>query len=197
MRESLEDQNHETIKAHILNPEFSPLPPELQDKMDRIVSAAKLLEKNPVKKNAAALLMKLYPGISRATAFRDLSLAASVFSTYHNFEYDIWQNWLLNDIVETITKCTKDGSLQALKIRTAAQANLIKALGEKPTDIEDINRHEKTKYVIMVNIGNKEKVPIDLDNIQKLPDATLRELNKVLFSGSDIQDAEILDIMES
>ncbi|NQU52662.1 MAG: hypothetical protein HQ522_09000 [Bacteroidetes bacterium] len=194
---ALADQNYELIKQHILDPENSQLPENLKYQLDRIVSATKLLDKNPVKKNAVALHRRKYSDISLALAYRDLDYAGKMFNTYHKFDWDVWQNWLLQNIVETIHSAQNDGSVQAMKIITAAQANLIKAIGEKPTDIQDPNRHEKNQFFLTINLGGKQPYNIDLENMDKLPPATLKELNKVLFAGREITDVEFDEMLDS
>ena len=195
-KKALSDQNYQLIKNHILDPENSPLAPALQFQLDRLVSATKLLDKNPVKKHAVALHRRKFPGISTATAYKDLNDAAKLYSTYHNFDWDFWQNWILQDITENIKKCRNIGTAQHLKIIAQEHANLLKAIGEKPSDIDDPTRHEKSQFFILVQLGNKN-LPIDLDKLDKLPSATLKELNKVLFSGKQIDDVEVEEIMNS
>jgi hypothetical protein len=194
---SLADQNYELIKQHILDPENSQLPVALQVQLDRIVSATKLLDKNPIKKQAVALHRKKYSDISLRSAYQDLDYAGKMFNTYHKFDWDVWQNWLLQNIVQTIQSAQNDGSVQAMKIITAAQANLIKAIGEKPADIQDPNRHEKNQFFLTINLGAGQPFNIDLENLDKLPSATLQELNKVLFAGKQITDVEFDEMLDS
>jgi hypothetical protein len=194
---SLAAQNYELIKQHIVDPENSRLSIPLQKQLDRLLSAAKLLDKNPIKKHAVALHRKKFPEIHLATAYRDLNEAAKLYSTYHTFDWDFWQNWILQDIIENIKQCRKTGTSQDKKIIATEHANLLKAIGEKPANLDDPNRHEKNQFFILVNLGKNSNLQIDLENLDKLPPATLQQLNKVLFSGRDIEDAEILDIMES
>ena len=115
---SLASQHYNLIKQHILDPENSQLPVTLQYQLDRIVSATKLLDKKPIKKQALALHRKKFPDISLAKAYEDLDDAGKMFNTFHKFDWDVWQNWLLQNIVETIQAAQNDGSVQAMKIIT-------------------------------------------------------------------------------
>ncbi len=193
-RKALTDEKYELIKAHVLDPDTSPLAEFHQVILDRVISVSKILDKNPIAKHAVALHMVKFPAIGRRQAYEDVRLAVKLFNTLHTFDYDFWQTWLINDIIKNIEDCRKDGSPAVLKIVEMAHANLIKALGEKPKDIEDPKRLEKNAFYILIQ-NNKTEVKIDVDNLHKLPEATLRELNKVLFVGNDITEADAIEIM--
>ncbi len=64
---SIHDLHHLLVKAHFQTPDRSPLPKSKQEILNRARAAARILDKNPVRKNAVALLRALYPNISRAT----------------------------------------------------------------------------------------------------------------------------------
>ena len=68
----LVNQPAEIIKAHILNPENTPLPEQYREMLNRAVSMCKLLDKHPVAKNAIKFHRTLYPDITAAAAYRDL-----------------------------------------------------------------------------------------------------------------------------
>lgn len=192
----LSDQNYEVIKQHILDPENSPLDEIQQDQLNRLLSAAKILDKHPVKKHAIALHMAKYPDLSWSTALRDVNSAALLYTSYKEFDWDFWQSWLINDITNAIRIARDSGSPMLQKIIPQYQANLIKVIGTKPPELNDPDRNEKNTYVLMINLG-REKFQIDLDNLDKLPNKTVHELNRLLFSGRDIDDVEALEIMNS
>ena len=104
-RPALEDTKYEMIKAHVLDPDNSPLSPEKHELLERVISASKVLDKNPIQKQAVAIHQQKYPDISRAQAYEDLRLAVRLFNTLHTFDYDLWFNWLINDIVQNILIC--------------------------------------------------------------------------------------------
>lgn len=74
-RTALEDTRHELIKAHILDPENSPLPGDLQELLDRIISVSKVLDKNPILRQAVAIHQVKYPEISKSAAYCDVRMA--------------------------------------------------------------------------------------------------------------------------
>jgi hypothetical protein len=195
-RTSLEEQSYELIKAHILDPSSSPLSPAQQTQMDRLLSAAKILDKNPVTKNAIALLRAKFPDISYPTAVKDIRFSMRLFNTIHSFDYDFWHTWLINDIVANITKCNNDGSPTARKTIAIEHANLLKAIGEKPTDLEDPKRLEKQSFYILIQ-NNTNTVKVDVENLHKLPEATLREINRIVFTGKEITDADAEEIFKT
>jgi hypothetical protein len=195
-KKALMDQPHELIKAHILDPENSPLPEQYGYMMDRVISMSKLLDKNPVPKNAVKLHLSKFSDISEVTAWRDLTLARKVYNSIHDFDYDFWLSWALSDIVETIQKCKEGGT--ALHLKTIAQehANLIRAIGARPEEPVDPLRNEKHEFYIMVNMNNKS-VKLDMNTLHKLPLNTIQELNAVLFAGDEIDEQGAAEIMNS
>ncbi|MFZ4549377.1 MAG: hypothetical protein ACOYN4_18165 [Bacteroidales bacterium] len=193
---AIDDTSYEMIKSHILNPDSSPLPIQQQNHLDRIIAAGKILDKNPIAKNAAYMLRAKYPEISFRTAIRDVSLAMRLFNTIHSFDYDFWHTWLINDIVANITKCNNDGSPTARKTIAIEHANLLKAIGEKPTDLEDPKRLEKQSFYILIQ-NNTNTVKVDVDNLHKLPEATLREINRIVFTGKEITETDAEEIFKT
>ena len=195
-RKALTDEKYETIKSHILDPENSPLPWHMQEHLDRIVSMSKLLDKNPTIKHAVAYHLKKFPDISKETAYRDARLARKVYNSTHEFDYDFWINWLLKDITENIRRCRSRDDAANRKIIATEHANLLKAIGERPDELPDPRRNEKHQFYILVNVNNTN-VKIDLNNLHKLPEDTLRELNRALSAGKEIDEQGAAEIMRS
>ncbi len=195
-RKALEDHKYEAIKAHILEPDNSPLSDEHQEIMDRVISLAKVLDKNPIQKQAIAIHQAKYPHLSRTQAYEDSHLAVRLFNTIHTFNFDFWQTWLINDIVRNIEKCRNNGNPQALKVIAMEHANLIKALGDRPEELEDPRRNEKHSFYILVQ-NNNATFKLDMSNIEKLPLLTLNELNKALFGGQEINENNVNQIFSS
>ncbi|NQU87037.1 MAG: hypothetical protein HQ541_14875, partial [Mariniphaga sp.] len=101
----LADQPHDLIKAHILDPDNSPLSEIHQKQLDRIVSVSKIIDKNPVHKHVVLLHQSKFPDLSRTVAYEDIRLAKKLYPTIHEFEYDFWKIWLINDIASSIAEC--------------------------------------------------------------------------------------------
>jgi len=193
-RTALEDTNYELIKAHVLDPENSPLSPEKQEMLDRMTSASKILDKNPVQKHAVALHMQKYPHISRAQAYEDLRLSVRLFNSLFTFDYDLWRNWILNDIVKNIEKCRNGETEKDRRVIAMEHANLIKIIGEKPTELPDPKRHEKHQYYILIQQDNRQ-IKVDLNSLKDLPEAALRELNRAIYGGNEITETDAEKIM--
>ena len=193
---AIDETSYELIKSHILDPDSSPLPLPQQILLERIISAGKILDKNPIAKNAANLLRTKYPEISYKTATRDISMAMRLFNTIHSFDYDFWHTWLINDIVSNIARCNNDGSPAARKTIAIEHANLLKAIGEKPADLEDPKRLEKQSFYILIQ-NNNNTVKVDVENLHKLPEATLQEINRIVFTGKEITDADAEEIFKT
>jgi hypothetical protein len=194
MKTAIEDVSYELIKAHILQPEQSSLAAEHQEILDRIVSVAKVLDKNPIQKQAMAIHMVKFPNIGKTQAFNDIRMAMRLFNSIYTFDYDFWQTWLMNDIVRNIDRCRINNSPAALRVIAAEHANLLNALGKRPEEIEDPRRMEKNNFYIVVQ-SNNNTVNIDADQLSKLPANTVSEINRVLFSGAEITDVEAEEIM--
>ena len=195
-KKALTDHKYELIKAHILDPENSPLPAHLQIEMDRIISMSKLLDKNPTVKHAVALHLTKFPDLSETTAYRDARIARKVYNSLHEFDYDFWKTWLINDIVATIKRCRSRNTVLDDRVISQEHANLIKAIGDQPSELDDPHRNEKHSFYIMVNVNN-QNIKIDMNNLHKLPEGTLNELNKILIGGDEIDEQGAAEIMES
>jgi hypothetical protein len=195
-KKALEDTSFEMIKGYILYPDESTLPEEKKEMIDRITSASKILDKNPVQKNAVALHQQKYPHISRSQAYEDLRLAARLFNTLHTFDFDLWRSWLLNSIVQNIQRCEKNRDANSLRVIAMEHANLIKAIGERPEELPDPTRNEKHQFYILVQNDNRQ-VKIDINRLKDLPDAALQELNKAIWGGQEITEAYAEEIMKT
>jgi hypothetical protein len=196
-RNALAEVNYDHIKAHILNPESSPLTAEHQYMLDRIVSVAKVLDKNPLQKAAVSIHRAKFPDLSHSQAYLDVRMAVRLFNTLHTFDYDFWHTWLINSIVANINKCNIDSTPAARKIIAMEHANLLKAIGERPTDVEDPKRMEKQAFYILIQNNNNKEVKIDVENLHKLPEATIHEINRMVFAGNEITEADAEEIFKT
>lgn len=193
-RTALEDTNYQLIKEHFIDPDHSPLPKEKQEMLDRVVSASKVLDKNPVQKHAVGLHQQKYPHISRAQAYEDLRIAVRLFNTLHTFDYDFWRTWLINDIIDNIEKCRNGKSEKDRRVIAMEHANLYKVIGEKPDELADPKRNEKHQFYILIQNDNRQ-VKIDINNLKDLPEGALRELNRAIYGGNEITETDAEEIM--
>lgn len=195
-RTALEDTKYEQIKAHMIDPDNSPLSAEKQEMLERVISASKILDKNPIQKHAVGLHQQIYPHISRSQAYEDLRIAVRLFNTLHTFDFDFWRTWLLNDIVENIKKCRNAESEKDRRVIAMEHANLIKIIGEKPEDLPDPKRNEKHQFYILIQNDNRQ-VKIDINNLKDLPEAALRELNRAIYGGNEITETDAEEILST
>lgn len=186
MRPGLEEQKYELIKAHVLDPDNSPLPEYLQVVFERTIQAAKILEKNPVQKNAVAILRSMYTDLSRAQAYEDCNRAQRIFNSIHTFDYNWWQHWLIQDIAEMIQAAKTKNDMKAWAM---GHANLLKAIGEKPETELDAKLIEKHNYTINLQINN-QMVNIDLSTFLKLPAEARAVINSAIHQEIDDDDAK-------
>ena len=183
-KKELAQQNHTTILAHILDPENSPLPMELQEQFNRIKSAALMLDNfHPM--SCVQRMMAKY-NISRTTARRDIDMAQSLFKSNHTFDFDFWQQWQIKDLVDSIRKCKIRGDE---KNRIAAHKALKLIIGEKVATDEDPRRMEKNVFYIQVN-NNGETLNVNLDAIKKLPEEDVKKVIEALYEPIDDTQAE-------
>jgi hypothetical protein len=194
MKKALEDVRYELIKAHVVDPANSPLSKYDQDLCNRIMSIAKVLDKQPIQKNAVALHMAKYKHISRSQAYEDCRLAMRLFNTIYTFDYDFWQTWLINDIIRLIDRCRKSSDPKAWRVWAAAQANLRNALGEKPQREIDPKLVQEHTFLIPIQINNKI-YNFDLEKFLGLPDNMRKKVTDALVS--EITDVEAEEIMKT
>lgn len=187
----LEDQSYELIQQHIIDPEHSPLPVELQDKLNRVVSAAKLLDDYPDDTHVINLMMRKY-NVSRTQIRKDIALAKQLYKTNHTFDWDFWNAWQIKDQVELIRECRLRGDLKAWN---NAKKTLLAMIGEKPVAIDDPRRMEKNTFVIQVNAGTGDKVNINLDTMRSLSPDDRKRIIDTLYQSVD--EAQVEDIMNS
>ncbi len=190
-RKALEDENYELIKSAVLDPDNTPLPAYLHPVLERTVSAAKLLDKNPVQKHAVAILQAKYPNISRAQAYEDCKRAQRLFNSIHTFDYDYWQHWLLQDIAEMIQAAKNKNDLKAWAM---GHKNLLSAIGERPETELDPKLIEKHKNVFAIQVNN-QTINIDQQTLEKMPAEAKQILTALL--NQPIDDARALEIFNS
>jgi hypothetical protein len=186
---SIHDLHYLLVKAHFQCPEQSPLPKSKQEILNRARAAAKILDGNPVRKNAVALLRALYPEISRATAFRDLILAESLFPSFRTFNYDLWNTFLRNSIVETIQRCKAINTIASLELLIKAHAILKLVIGDKPKNFPDPEDDGKRTYYIIVQ-DNVKKNKIDIRRLKDLPEGVIQDYDPSLWAGEVIAETE-------
>lgn len=193
---SLTELPADIIKANILNPENSSLPAHYQELFDRVVSMTKILQKQPVTRNAIKFHRALYPDISIKIAYSDLQLARQLFTSYQDFDFDFWMTWTINNIHANIAKCQSTNTSADRKIIAQENANLVRLLGKKPEIPVDPLRNEKHNFFIMVDINNK-RIKVDADELHQLPLSSIKELNRAIFSGNEIDEQGAVEIMNS
>jgi hypothetical protein len=194
MKKALEDVKYELIKAHVVDPSNSPLTQDDQDLCNRIMSIAKVLDKQPIQKNAVALHMAKYKHISRSQAYEDCRLAMRLFNTIYTFDYDFWQTWLINDIIRLIDRCRKSDDPKAWRVWAAAQSNLRNALGEKPQKELDPKLVQEHTFLIPIQINNTT-YNFDLEKFLGLPDGMRKKVTDALVS--EITDVDAEEIMKT
>lgn len=187
-KKALEDQNYELIKAHVIDPDNSPLSFEQQVLMDRWVVASKILDKNPIQKNAVALLRAKYPDLSRAQAYIDVKNAMRLFNSIQTFDYDFWHQWLLNDIAEHILACKAVGDRKNWAI---AHKNLINAIGERQETEMDPRLIEQQKIVVPIQINNNT-YNVDFAQLLGMPIEKRKAVTDTLFTEISEDDAKNL-----
>jgi hypothetical protein len=194
MKKALEDFKYEAIKAHILDPDNSPLPAADQELLNRVLSIAKTLDRQPIQKNAVALHMAKYKSIKRSQAYEDCKMAMRLFNTIYTFDYDFWQTWLLNDISRNIERWRKHSDPAAGRVIAMEHLNLIRALGEKPVKEMDPTLVQEHTFLIPIQVNNVTYT-FDLNKFLDLPDGIRKKVTDALVT--DIKESEAEEIMKS
>ena len=191
MRKALEDQDFENIKSYLLEGNEAALPAHQKLMLDRWVAASKLLDKNPVMKNAVAILRLKFPGLSRTQAYEDCRNAIRMFNSKKDFDFDLWRNWLLDDIIKLCIKARESGDLKSWAL---SKRNLIAALVEATAQDIDPKLLEKHPIVIPIQVNNNtynvdfnKFLSLSIDQRTKLADALV----------APATDEDIIKIMKS
>ena len=182
---SLEEVNHELIQAHIIDPENSPLPENLQFQFNRVLQVARLLDDYPNETHIINIMLNKYR-ITRTQVRKDLALAKELFKTQHTFEWDFWFAWQIKDQMELIREAKLRGNL---KEWNNAKKTLMLMIGEKPIVNDDPRRMEKNVFYIQVN-NNGETLNVNLDAIKKLPEEDVKKVIEALYEPIDDTQAE-------
>ena len=193
-KKALEDVRYEAIKAHALDPGKSPLTEEQQELFNRVISIARLLDTQPIQKNAVAIHQVKYTNISRSQAYEDCKMAMRLFNTIYSFDYDFWQTWLMNDIVRNIDRCKGSGDPRDHRVIAQEHANIIKALGEKPPKDIDPKLVESHTFIIPIQV-NQNTYNFDLMKFLELPVKLRKKVADALIT--DIDDDQAIQIMKS
>lgn len=187
---SLQEQNYTAIQEHIIDPQNSPLPEHLRPVMNRVLTAAKLLDSYPVEGHIIKLLQAKY-SVTVTTCRKDIQLARQLFKTNHTFDWDFWHAWQIRDQVELIRTSKMKGDLKAWN---NAKKVLHRIIGDKPEAVDDPRRMEKNTFNIQVNYNGQTMV-IDFDKMRSLDPALRAEVIKYLYEPVDEAQAE--EIMDS
>lgn len=188
--QKLTDQKYESIMAHVLDPGHSPLPVELQEQYNRVLQAARLLDRHPDTSQIVAKLQAKY-NIGRNTAYLDIRYARQLFVMNNPADFDFWKAWQIKDILELIRECKLKGNL---KEWNKAHLVLKTVLGEKPEAEEDPRRIEKNNIFIQLN-NNGTTVNLSPGLLAKLTKQEIRELTEAVYT--DISEDEANNLINS
>ena len=187
---SLQEQHYTQIQAHILVPENSQLPDKLRPQLNRVLTAARLLDDYPVEGHIIRLMQAKY-SVTATTIRKDIQLAKTLFKTNHTFDWDFWHAWQVKDQVELIREAKLRGDLKAWN---NAKKVLHMIIGPKPEAVEDPRRMERNVFNIQVNYNGQTMV-IDFDKMRSLDPRLRAEVLQYLYQPVDEAQAE--EIMES
>ena len=193
---ALEETNYEEIKGHILDPANSPLSEKKQEQLERIMSVIRLMDKNPIKHNVYMMHRQKYAYLKKPQLYEDIKLAQRLYNTVYEFDWGFWRSWMINDIVDNIITCRKSKSDIGRRIIAMEHSNLIKIIGTQPENLENLNREEKTQYYILIQ-NNHQELKIDMDNLESLPDSTMKQINKLIYGGDEISETDAEQLMKT
>lgn len=189
-KKTLEEQNHELIQQHIVDPEHSPLPDYLREQCNRVVQVARLMDDYPNESHIINMMLAKYR-VSRTQVRKDIALAKELFKSQHEFDWDFWFTWMIKDQIELIRQCKLAGDY---KNWNNAKKVLREMIGEKPAGIEDPRRMEKNVFYIQINNGSNNPVNIPMDTLRGLSQVDQKALVDSLFQTvDDVQAEEIMN----
>ena len=190
MAKKLENQKYELILAHILNPQESPLPAEQHEQLERVMTAARLLDRHPEQAHIVSKLQAKFR-IGRNTAYADIRFARELFVMNNPMDWDFWHAWQIQDLCELIRECKMQGRYKEWQ---KAHETLHKIIGERPVQEEDPRRMEKNNIFIQLN-DNSKTINLPIDVVSKLSKQDLKTISDATFQ--DISEEDAADLMES
>lgn len=185
---ALEEQSHELIQQHIIDPENSPLPEHLRDQCNRVLQVARLLDDYPNESHIINIMLVKYR-ITRSQVRKDIALAKELFKTQHQFDWDFWFTWMIKDQIQLIRDAKLNGDL---KNWNNAKKVLKEMIGERPVAVEDPRRMEKNVFYIQINQNGNQVVDVPLDAIKQLDEEERKTLVDSLYQPIDDVQAEEL-----
>jgi hypothetical protein len=183
---SLENIPWQIIKNHLSDPDHIQLSEEHRNMLDRVFSMQRILQRYPQPRTALALHQAKFPDISRRTAYNDLNFARELDNTYHSFDYEFYNNWLISDIFDQIQAAKAKGDMKAW---AAGHANLKKAIGERPMVETDPKLLEKHTFLIQIN-NMAGGIQMNIDEMEKLPAKIRQEIADAVFEEITDEQAE-------
>ncbi len=183
---SLDNIPWQIIKNHLSDPDHIQLSEEHRNMLDRVFSMQRILQRYPQPRTALALHQSKFPDISRRTAYNDLNYARELDNTYHSFDYEFYNNWLISDIFDQIQAAKAKGDMKAW---AAGHANLKKAIGERPMAETDPKLLEKHTFLIQIN-NMAGGIQMNIDEMEKLPAKIRQEIADAVFEEITDEQAE-------
>jgi hypothetical protein len=96
--------------------------------------------------------------------------------------------------VKNIEKCRNASTEKDRRVIAMEHANLLKVIGPRPEEPLDPKRTEKHEYYILIQNDNRQ-IKIDMNNLKDLPAAALQELNRAIYGGNEITEADAEEII--
>ncbi len=140
------------------------LSPTLKARLERIDVADVLIRNSNPPKKVAAMLMKRFPDVSRATAFRYIADAKYIYGSISKTDRQYWKEIVIDNILETrretlqaAKRLIKAGQFKEaaalFKVVAQSDANLGKYTGadRDDTDIPDFSRLQPPTQIISLH----------------------------------------------
>ena len=196
MKKSIEDTNYEELKGFILDPVNSSLSEKKQEQLERIMSVVRIMDKNPIRKNVFMLHRQKYEHLGKVQIYEDIKMAQRLYNTVYEFDWGFYRSWMINDIIDNIITCKKAKTDVGRRIIAMEHSNLAKIIGTQPEELENLKREEKVEYYIVIQNNHKE-IKINLDNMENIPDSTMKQINQIIYGGDEITETDAEEIMNS
>jgi hypothetical protein len=179
---SVLETTYDKIVAHCLEPDKNSLTLEQQRIFERWNAADDLLRRYPKEKQAMTMLRKKFPGLSRTQAYDDLRHAKKLFNYTNPVDKEFIRRWVIQDCLTMIDIARSMGP-RGFKAWNTARFQLIRAarLEESENLVPNPEIFEQHQYFTVIQIGG-QSVKIDLDDFNKLPLSTRKELSDLIHA---------------
>jgi hypothetical protein len=167
------DKRMDNLIAYYKSPRKHPLTDFERAWLDRLWQVNCLIRTGKKDSTVVAIIMKEY-GVSRATAYNDITDARRLYGSLAKPEKEFWREVLREWATENMMIAKEMGDMKA---QAAAIANLIKITGvdKESPELPDFSKFEPHTYQLTVVMDGRAQI-LNLDKPEEIPQPIMKVL---------------------